>query len=143
MAIVLDAFIAISDAESFSSICLQVALYYHPLKSFIGYIVHPDELSLFPPSWASQVQTCLILMSLPIPIKTLSESLLPSLCQSLSLSLSLYRSDPPPTQQIFDGEIKPAQVCLPVTHVWRWQWLCKDGVVKVSSGQYTPAVTNQ
>ncbi len=48
-----------------------------------------DELSLFPPSWASQVQTCLILMSLPIPIKTLSESLLPSLCQSLSLSLSL------------------------------------------------------
>lgn len=37
--------------------------------------------------WASQVQTCLILMSLPIPIKRLSESLFTSLCQSLSLSL--------------------------------------------------------
>lgn len=35
--------------------------------------------------WASQVQTCLILMSLPIPIKRLSESLFASLCQSLSL----------------------------------------------------------
>lgn len=35
--------------------------------------------------WASQVQTCLILMSLPIPIKRLSESLFTSLCQSLSL----------------------------------------------------------
>lgn len=51
MVIVLDAFIAISDAESFSSVCLQVALYYHPLKSFIGVSSSgTDELSLFPPS---------------------------------------------------------------------------------------------
>lgn len=87
--------------------------------------------------WASQVQTCLILMSLPIPIKRLSESLLPS----LFLSLSFWSfSTPAPNIWWVD---KTSSSVSAVNHVQRWQWLCKDGAGKVSSGQYTPAVTDQ
>lgn len=135
MSIVLDVFTALND-RAFHLFAYKLLCIINP-QSLLSVLVHlalMGRLCSFP-HWASQVQTCLILMSLPIPIKRLSESLLP--CQSLSLWSSFT-----PAPNIWWADKTSSSVSA-VNHVRRWQWPCKDGAVKVSSGQYTPAVTDQ